>query len=70
MQGMLRYEPHALVGSLVAVIEQTIHEKLPKDFQRAETVLENGFIDAVVQRKELPTVLAQLVKFHQPQGGR
>ncbi|MDF8368346.1 acetyl-CoA carboxylase, carboxyltransferase subunit beta [Weissella paramesenteroides] len=64
-------EPHALVGFAgKRVIEQTIHEKVPKDFQRAETVLENGFIDAVVQRKELPKVLAQLVRFHQPQGGR
>ena len=64
-------EPHALVGFAgKRVIEQTIHEKLPKDFQRAETVLENGFIDAVVQRKDLTRVLSQLVKFHQPQGGR
>jgi acetyl-CoA carboxylase carboxyl transferase subunit beta len=64
-------EPHALVGFAgKRVIEQTIHEKVPKDFQRAETVLENGFIDAVVQRKDLTHVLSQLVKFHKPQGGR
>lgn len=64
-------EPHALVGFAgKRVIEQTIHEKVPKDFQRAETVLENGFIDAVVQRQDLTHVLSQLVKFHKPQGGR
>jgi len=58
-------EPHALIGFAGRrVIEQTIHEKLPADFQRAETVLQNGFIDAVVDRRELKTTIATLVSFH------
>ncbi|MCM0582377.1 acetyl-CoA carboxylase carboxyl transferase subunit beta [Weissella diestrammenae] len=58
-------EPHALIGFAGRrVIEQTIHEKLPSDFQRAETVLENGFIDAVVDRRELKSMLMTLIGFH------
>lgn len=69
MQGDITLaEPHALVGFAgKRVIEQTIHEKLPKDFQRAETVLENGFIDAIIPRQEMTQTLAQLVRFHPKQ---
>lgn len=67
MQGDITLaEPHALIGFAgKRVIEQTIHEKLPKEFQRAETVMENGFIDAIVQRPQMAAILAQLVRFHQ-----
>ncbi|WP_373770168.1 acetyl-CoA carboxylase carboxyltransferase subunit beta [Weissella soli] len=52
-------EPHALIGFAgKRVIEQTIHEKLPDDFQRAETVLEHGFIDAIIDRRALKETLA------------
>ena len=46
------------------VIEQTINEKLPDDFQTAEFLLEHGQLDKVVHRKEMKT-LAQLLKLHQ-----
>lgn len=59
-------EPHALVGFAGArVIESTIHEKLPKDFQRVETLLENGFVDKIVPRQELASVIGQIVAMHQ-----
>lgn len=66
MQGDITLaEPHALVGFAGArVIEQTIHEKLPKDFQRVETLLENGFVDAIVRRQDLRETIAQLVRYH------
>lgn len=58
-------EPHALVGFAGArVIESTIHEKLPKDFQRVETLLENGFVDKIVPRAELDQIIAKIVKLH------
>lgn len=60
-------EPHALVGFAGRrVIEQTIHAQLPADFQRAETVLQHGFIDAIVPRDQQKTVLARLLRWHQP----
>jgi acetyl-CoA carboxylase carboxyl transferase subunit beta len=43
------------------VIEQTIREKLPEGFQRAEYLLEHGMIDMVVHRKDLKATLAQLL---------
>lgn len=66
MQGDITFaEPHALVGFAGArVIESTIHEKLPKDFQRAETLLENGFLDQVVPRADLNKMIAKVVKLH------
>jgi acetyl-CoA carboxylase carboxyl transferase subunit beta len=58
-------EPHALVGFAGArVIESTIHEKLPKDFQRVETLLENGFVDQIVPRSELAQLIAKIVRLH------
>lgn len=58
-------EPHALIGFAgKRVIEQTIHEKLPDDFQRAETVLEHGFIDAIIDRRALKETLSQLIGLH------
>lgn len=58
-------EPHALIGFAgPRVIEQTIRQKLPKDFQSAEFLLEKGFIDAVVPRDEMKSTLTKLLKFH------
>ncbi|MBQ9461817.1 MAG: acetyl-CoA carboxylase carboxyltransferase subunit beta [Clostridia bacterium] len=58
-------EPKALIGFAgPRVIEQTIRQKLPKDFQSAEFLLEKGFIDAVVQRKDMKETLAKLIRLH------
>lgn len=58
-------EPNALIGFAgPRVIEQTIRQKLPKDFQTAEFVEEKGFIDAVVPRKELKGAISRLLEMH------
>ena len=55
-------EPNALIGFAGArVIEQTVREKLPEGFQRAEYLLQHGIIDMVVKRGELTAMLAQLI---------
>src|SRR5438874_2591264 len=55
-------EPGALIGFAgPRVIEQTIHQKLPRGFQRAEFLLEHGMVDAIVPRAELRTTLARLL---------
>ena len=55
-------EPGAVVGFAGArVIEETIHEKLPDGFQRAEYLLEHGMIDQVVPRAELRTTLGRIL---------
>lgn len=60
-------EPGALIGFAgPRVIEQTIGQKLPKGFQRAEFLLEHGFIDGIVERKQQKEVLSLLLKMHQP----
>ena len=52
-------EPGALIGFAgPRVIEQTIRQKLPEGFQRAEFLLEHGFLDAVVPRKEMKSFIA------------
>jgi acetyl-CoA carboxylase carboxyl transferase subunit beta len=57
-------EPKALIGFAgPRVIEQTIRQKLPKDFQRAEFLLEHGMLDAVVDRRELRATLIKLLNF-------
>ncbi|MDD5449104.1 MAG: acetyl-CoA carboxylase, carboxyltransferase subunit beta [Candidatus Omnitrophica bacterium] len=57
-------EPKALIGFTgPRVIEQTIHQKLPKGFQRSEFLLEHGLIDMVVQRKNLKDTLGQLLDY-------
>ncbi|HEY9636870.1 MAG TPA: acetyl-CoA carboxylase, carboxyltransferase subunit beta [Coleofasciculaceae cyanobacterium] len=48
------------------VIEQTLREKLPDDFQTAEYLLQHGFVDAIVSRTQLKKTLAQLIRLHQP----
>jgi acetyl-CoA carboxylase carboxyl transferase subunit beta len=51
-------EPGALIGFAgPRVIEQTIHQKLPEGFQRSEFLLEHGFLDAVVPRKDLKSFI-------------
>lgn len=63
-------EPNALIGFAGArVIEQTINQKLPEGFQRAEFMLKQGFIDMVVERKDMRSTLAKLLKMH-TSGGR
>jgi len=48
------------------VVEQTLREKLPDDFQTAEYLLNNGFVDMIVPRTQLKKTLAQLIRLHQP----
>jgi len=53
-------EPKALIGFAgPRVIEQTIRQKLPEGFQRSEFLLEHGFLDAIVTRKEMKDYLSQ-----------
>ena len=57
-------EPKALIGFAgPRVIEQTIRQKLPKDFQRSEFLLDHGMIDAIVDRRELHSYIAKLLDF-------
>lgn len=62
-------EPGALIGFAgPRVISQTIGEKLPEGFQRAEFLLEKGIIDGIVERKELKAVLVRLLAMHRVSG--
>ena len=55
-------EPGALIGFTgPRVIEQTIRQKLPEGFQRAEYLLEKGMVDMVVDRRELTETLTTLI---------
>ena len=59
-------EPNALIGFAgPRVIEQTIGQKLPKGFQRAEFLLEHGFIDRIVERSEMKEELSKILKLHE-----
>ena len=59
-------EPGALIGFAgPRVIEQTIGQKLPEGFQKSEFLLKHGFIDRIVERKELKTVLADILSMHE-----
>ena len=63
-------EPKALIGFAgPRVIEQTIKQKLPKGFQSSEYLLEHGFIDKIVERKDMKETLAKLVRLHTTKGG-
>ena len=58
-------EPKALIGFAgPRVIEQTIGQKLPKGFQRSEFLLEHGFIDEIVERKDLRNRLTTILTLH------
>ena len=55
-------EPGAMIGFAGArVIEQTVREKLPEGFQRAEYLLEHGILDMVVKRGEMRATLARVI---------
>ena len=63
-------EPGALIGFAgPRVIEQTIGEKLPEGFQRAQFQLEHGFVDRIVERKELKLTLYRILKLHHKKEG-
>ena len=58
-------EPGALIGFAgPRVIEQTIHKKLPKGFQKSEYLEEHGFVDKIVPRSEMRDTLIQLLRLH------
>ncbi|HIU03516.1 MAG TPA: acetyl-CoA carboxylase carboxyltransferase subunit beta [Candidatus Onthocola gallistercoris] len=60
-------EPETLIGFAgQRVIEQTIGETLPEGFQRADFMLEHGFVDKIVERKELKNTLYRLILAHKP----
>lgn len=59
-------EPKALIGFAgPRVIEQTIGQKLPEGFQRAEFLLEHGFLDAIVERPQMKAVLSKILSLHE-----
>ena len=58
-------EPGAILGFAGRrVIENTINQKLPDDFQSAEFMLEKGFVDDIVDRKNLKNYLSRVLKLH------
>ena len=62
-------EPGALIGFAgPRVIEQTIGQKLPKGFQRAEFLVEHGFVDAIVERPKLRETLGEILRMHSREG--
>ncbi|GGD04152.1 acetyl-CoA carboxylase, carboxyltransferase subunit beta [Enterococcus wangshanyuanii] len=62
-------EPQSLIGFAGRrVIEQTIRQKLPDDFQKAEFLLDHGFVDQIVARNQLREVLSKLIKIHTMKG--
>lgn len=62
-------EPDSLIGFAgPRVIEQTMKQKLPEGFQKAEFLLEHGFIDKIVERKDMKHTLAEILKMHKSKG--
>ncbi len=62
-------EPGALIGFAgPRVIEQTIKQRLPEGFQRAEFLQKKGFVDKIVHRKNMKAVLSGILKIHAPGG--
>jgi acetyl-CoA carboxylase carboxyl transferase subunit beta len=60
-------EPKATIGFAGRrVVEQTLREKLPDDFQTSEYLLAHGFVDIIVPRTQMKPTLAQLIRLHQP----
>ena len=58
-------EPNALIGFAgPRIVKETIGRDLPKGFQTAEFVLEHGFLDFIVNRKEMKDKLAQIIKLY------
>ncbi len=66
MQGdIILAEPNALIGFAGRrVIEQTLKETLPDDFQKSEFLLECGFVDKIVKRQEMKQTLTKILKIH------
>lgn len=59
-------EPNCLIGFAgKRVIASTVKEELPQNFQKAEFVLEKGFIDKIIERKDAKKVLYQILKMHE-----
>ena len=59
-------EPGALIGFAgPRVIEQTIGQKLPKGFQRAEYLQEHGFVDGIVARSDMREELSHILRLHE-----
>ena len=64
-------EPGALIGFAgPRVIEQTIRQKLPEGFQRSEFLMQHGFLDAIVPRKEMKQYLAQTLTWMTDTGSK
>ncbi|MEI4343249.1 acetyl-CoA carboxylase, carboxyltransferase subunit beta [Streptococcus suis] len=58
-------EPQTLVGFAGRrVIESTVRENLPDDFQKAEFLQEHGFVDAIIKRQDLPATIGRLLRMH------
>lgn len=58
-------EPQTLVGFAGRrVIESTVRENLPDDFQKAEFLQEHGFVDAIVKRQDMPATISRLLRMH------
>lgn len=58
-------EPDALIGFAgPRVIEQTMKQSLPEGFQKSEFLLEHGFIDMIIERKDMKSTLAQILRMH------
>ena len=65
LRDIILAEPDALIGFAgPRVIEQTLKQKLPEGFQRSEFLLEHGFIDKIVTRKDMKDTLSQILKLH------
>ncbi|MGL4791562.1 MAG: acetyl-CoA carboxylase, carboxyltransferase subunit beta [Anaerotignaceae bacterium] len=63
-------EPKAIIGFAgQRVIEGTINQKLPEGFQRSEFQMEHGFIDKIVKRQKMKTVLTTILRLHSKKGG-
>ncbi|MFL5306873.1 MAG: acetyl-CoA carboxylase, carboxyltransferase subunit beta [Polyangia bacterium] len=63
-------EPKALIGFAGArVIQNTIRQRLPPGFQRAEFLLDHGFLDTIVHRRDMRATLGRLLRFLGPQPG-
>lgn len=63
-------EPGALIGFAgPRVIAQTIHQKLPEGFQKAEFLVEHGMVDSIVKRDQLKQTLSGILKLHERQKG-
>ena len=62
-------EPKALIGFAgPRVIEQTMRDKLPEGFQTAEYLDEHGFVDRIVERRDMRETLASLLALHNAGG--